>query len=67
MDNISEESIACANCHSKEGLGKGIVEKWKGSDNDGNQVASGVYFYQLEAAAQNGEITSLTKKMTLIG
>jgi hypothetical protein len=39
---------------------------WDGTDEFGNNVASGVYFYQLETIAQNGEKRSLTKKMTLL-
>jgi len=51
MDNISEESIACANCHSKEGLGKGIVEQWKGS----GHFAGGIGCYECHQA-ETGEV-----------
>jgi hypothetical protein len=34
---------------------------WNGRDDDGNLVASGVYFYQL-----NGQDAVVTKKMTLV-
>ncbi|UCE08374.1 MAG: hypothetical protein JSW07_10290, partial [bacterium] len=51
MDNISNESIACANCHSKEGFGKGIVEQWKGS----GHFAGGIGCYECHQA-ESGDV-----------
>jgi len=48
MDNISDESISCANCHSKEGLGRGIVEQWKKS----GHFAGGIGCYECHQADQ---------------
>jgi hypothetical protein len=40
--------------------------RWDGRDNRGERVASGVYFYRLEAVSDNGAATSLTKKLMVV-
>lgn len=40
--------------------------RWNGRDSAGNRVASGVYFYRLEATSPTGAVNHLTKKMTLL-
>lgn len=50
-DNISKESIACVDCHSKDGLGRGIVEQWKGS----RHFASGVGCFECHRA-ESGDV-----------
>jgi hypothetical protein len=40
--------------------------RWDGRNSKGNRVASGVYFYRLEATSPAGTMTVLTKKMTMM-
>jgi hypothetical protein len=40
--------------------------QWDGKDSNGQPVASGVYFYRLEAASATSAITTLTKKLTIM-
>lgn len=40
--------------------------RWNGRDGAGNRVASGVYFYRLEATSPGGTANILTKKMTVM-
>lgn len=40
--------------------------KWQGRDQIGRMVASGVYFYRLQAAGREGQSFAVTKKMTLM-
>ncbi len=40
--------------------------RWNGRDSAGKRVASGVYFYRLEATSPAGTVTVLTKKMTVM-
>ncbi|MGH7601195.1 MAG: PKD domain-containing protein, partial [bacterium] len=42
------------------------IVRWDGRDNRGERVASGVYFYRLDAVSDNGAATSLTKKLMLV-
>jgi FlgD Ig-like domain len=42
------------------------VVRWDGSDSRGEGVASGVYFYRLNAVSANGAATSLTKRLTVV-
>ncbi len=42
------------------------VVRWDGRDSRGERVASGVYFYRLDAVSNNGAATSLTKKLTVM-
>ena len=39
---------------------------WNGNDNTGNQVTSGIYFYEMKAAGNGGEAFSQIKKMVLL-
>jgi flagellar hook assembly protein FlgD len=39
--------------------------RWDGRDQNGQMVASGVYFYRLQATARDGKSFAMTKKMTL--
>jgi photosystem II stability/assembly factor-like uncharacterized protein len=40
--------------------------RWDGRDDEGRRVASGVYFYRLDATTPTGDATTLTKKMTVM-
>jgi flagellar hook assembly protein FlgD len=40
--------------------------QWDGLDGAGNRVASGVYFYRMEAVSPTGTVTTLTKKMMMV-
>jgi flagellar hook assembly protein FlgD len=42
------------------------VMKWNGVDEKGRSVASGVYFYRLQASAPNGTRIHKSGKMTLL-
>lgn len=42
------------------------IVRWDGRDGKGERVASGVYFYRLEAVSDNGAATSLTKKLMVV-
>ncbi|MGH7598920.1 MAG: PKD domain-containing protein [bacterium] len=42
------------------------IVRWDGRDSRGGRVASGVYFYRLEAVAENGAATNLTKKLMVV-
>jgi hypothetical protein len=42
------------------------VVRWNGHGSRGERVASGVYFYRLDAVSEKGAVTSLTRKMTVI-
>ena len=39
---------------------------WDGKGYHGSELASGIYFYRLEATSKNGIVFSQTKKMMLI-
>jgi hypothetical protein len=49
----------------KQAAGEHIV-RWDGRDSRGERVVSGIYFYRLEAVAENGTATSLTKKLMVV-
>jgi hypothetical protein len=40
--------------------------QWNGTDDVGQKVAAGVYLYQIEFTNADGEIMTLTKKMSLV-
>jgi len=40
--------------------------KWRGRDQNGRMMASGVYLYRLQAAGPEGQSLAVTKKMTLM-
>jgi flagellar hook assembly protein FlgD len=42
------------------------IARWDGRDGRGELVASGVYFYRLDAVSQNGAAMSLTKKLMVV-
>jgi hypothetical protein len=42
------------------------VVRWDGRDSRGERVASGVYFYRLDAVSDNGAATSLTRKVMVV-
>jgi len=39
---------------------------WEGDDNEGKEVGSGIYFYQLRVQSQKGGVAQKTKKLLLI-
>jgi hypothetical protein len=39
---------------------------WNGTDNNGNKISSGVYFYELKAESNSGQIFNQMKKMILL-
>lgn len=40
--------------------------RWSGRDGEGRRVASGIYFYRLEATSPTGVATTLTKKLAIM-
>jgi hypothetical protein len=39
---------------------------WNGRDRNGTRAVSGIYFYRLQATSPAGNVTTITRKMTLL-